>query len=906
MKSFRESARRAGRAALLLAAFLIPFSFASRGTDWTVGMHPDELAVKSSMNTFADTLHPNVGGSVYPEGFFVIANLYRKCTGIWLWMGRLGSQEDSASRDLDKVREPVRKEPVPSIGIGRRANAVLAGISGVLLFLAVKAAVGSSAGGLCAVLLGASSPFVVEHAHYCESDISFVFGLSLALLCLFKAVRGDSDGWMVASAAACAAAFACKYTVAPLVPFCVAVQVSRGVSALRRASSAAGRRRALVRFGLVSLACLAAALAAYVLLTPLVYVDFGLYADKIFRIYHNVHAETSQRDLDVADAVPLLRLRYVLRLLLIQLRVYGGFRLAMAGAGALVLLTRVRRNPCGAWLVALVLSFVVFDLAAAPWIRSQEFIPFAVLLGLLVAMAVGRLERGAAARGRKFAGFAVASAGLALCAAAGLPPANRVARQFSSIETRSLARRWLEMASNPDTRFAAGRFASPSLRGGRITTAAVFGDAESRWRDGVIDPDDPGHEYFMRQTLFPGRGFVSNATGELHPRYKAGFSNFLDHAVLLKEWKNAPGYSPTFCQLPLQMWAIARRGDPMALPAPLAPRATAYCMGQEPYDAAQSGDWLGPIEALRTVGARKRVRFVPPEGGGAVYAVTRHLKGLAPAKIKWEGLFEPREKTIAPGEADWFIYRPGAMPPAFGDFCERTRVRMRGNDQTSLCLTTVTSDPVYAAELLLRGGSPERAAALLAAAGLPADVAEAATVAVRPVPESAFGDFARIRFARFTVYPDSEDSVPVDAVEAVDVSDLEADAGEGQGGEESAPAAPEPRAGAPAADTLVALDTEFPVAFDPGRYEISCVLPKDDSGPRLQSLRLDCASSQSIVSGGDFSPGAKVVLQAVFDKPSAPRLCGESIAPAGTPHAVTLRDFQISWDPAPRRVGVRD
>lgn len=888
--------RRLRSAALLVLSFAFPFYFAIRGTDWTLGMHPDEITVKASMLEFAEELHPAIDGSVYPEGSYVLFNLYRKAVGLWVWAGRLGAQEDSASRDIDKVREPTRgKMCTPTIAMGRRMNAVLAGLAGIFIFLAVKAATGSAAGGVAASLLCAASPFVVEHAHYCESDLSFVVGLCLSLWLLFETIRRDSDGFMVASAAACSAAFACKYTVAPLLPFCVAVQVARGVCAFRMAAGKRARALALRHFGVVSLYCFAAAILAYVVFTPLVYVDFDLYARKIFKIYGNVHGETMDRDFSHSTDVPFLRVRYILRLLAIQFRTFGIAHAAAAALGAVAVVFGFRRNRCGLWLAVLTVAFFAFDIGVAPWVRSQEFLPFAILLGAFPALAVGHFAAEARRRGGRFAGVAVSAAGLALSAALALPAANRVARQFSSIETRNVARRWLEMTSNPGARFAAGRFASPALRGGRITTATVFGDAERRWRPGFIDPANPGHEYFVRQTLFPGRGFIDNATGALHPQYAAGWSNFLDHATMLREWKNTPGYQPSFCQLPLEMWATTTADTPFARLRPLCRRATAYYMGQEAYDAAQGGDWLGPIEAIRTVGARKHVRFVPPVGGGAVYAVTRHFKGLQSAKIKWESAFEPRERVIEPGRADYFVYERGALPPAFADFCVRTRVRMRGNDQTSLCLTTITSDPVYAAELLARGGSPDRAEALLAACSLPPDLGSAAQKSVRPFPARSFADFARIRFAKFTVYPDSEEEAPVegdggDATQSLDLA-LESD------GNDGAVAATRPDSTEKTPDTRVRLDTEFPVVFDPGEYTISFRLPKDADEPRLVAIALAPAFSQSVESGGSFGLGERVELKVSFDKPTAPRLCGESIAPGGTPHAVTLRDFEIVWTP---------
>ena len=886
--------RRARSAFFIVAAFILPFYFAIRGTDWTVGMHPDELAIRSSMETFSEHLHPNVEGSVYPEGFFVLSNIYRKVAAFWTQVGNIALQEPSGSRDIDKVREPAGRPWRPSIATGRRTNAVLAGLSGVFLYFCVLVATGSAAGGLCAAILGACSPFVVEHAHYCESDLSFVFGMTLALAMLSGAVRHKTGGWMIAASAACAAAFACKYTVFPLIPVCVLVFLWL--------SPKWGWGRACA----IALGCFAAGFAAYVCFTPLFYIDPELYWEKIFNIYRNAHKETVDRDLTCASASAFLRQRYIARLLLVQLRAFGTGGLVLAAAGAGVLALYAKRVAQGMWVVVLLAAFLAFDLACAPWVRSQEFLPFAILLGTIPALAFGTVCSAARERGFSALSCAMAALCLALSAFIMLPQSSRVATQFSSIDTRNVARRWLEMSSNPDTRFAAGRFASPALRGGKITTAEVFGDAEKRWSPGSIDPNNPGHEYFVRQTLLPGRGFINNTTGELHPKYQAGLSNFLSHATLLREWKNSPGYQPTFCQLPIELWSIEQPGDPVALPNAHAPRATAYYMGAEAYDAAQGGDWLGPVEAIRTVGRRKSVRFIAPADRSAVYAVTRHLKGQGDAKIKWEDLFEPAEKIIAPGKADYFICDCGktAAWRSLGDIYLRTRVRMRGNDQTSLCLTTITHDPVYAAALLERGGSPEKAAELLGSAGLPTTLDEAIATTAPRLQRHVWQDFARIRFDKFTIYPAIDESTLAlndsaalggDAeAEDLDALKMEQDLDPERhlGSTRSSKPANDPD---PQNTPLVTcpLDTEFPVTFDPGKYEISFTLPQSCDEPKLLSVTVGDTAKQRIVS----AENGRMVLEVEFDKPTAPRLYGESVAPKGMPHAATLRDFQIRWDP---------
>ena len=861
--------------AVILCAFILPFSFAIKGNDWAVAMHPDEGVIQQMMETFAEKFcaekehgtYSSEGTRVYPEGFFVLADIYRRVLVPFTWLSHQPEQEGTRHRDLDAIRAPQKKENAPSIAIGRRTNAILAGLCGLFLFLAVRAATGSVTGGLCASALAACSPFVIEHAHYCESDTAFCAGLSLSLWVFFTAVRRSSLSWTAGGAAACASALACKYTVAPLVPFGILVFLSMCLKQCRAAQTAGERRAAYRRCALAALFYLLVTLAAYSLFTPMVLVNTRLLFRKILTSYASVQDEAASLDLAGEGSFRHLLFWMVLRGLLGHLKEMGSLHIALACASFLFLLLRSRKNPCGPWLFVLLLLFAVLDLSFLPWVRSQEFLPFAIILGTAIALAVGELCSMAHLSRFSAIRFSVPAVFLAGCLALAYGDAGRAMRMFSTEDSRNTMRQWLEQSSNPATRFAAGRFGSPALRHGRINTAETFGNAERVWNPcGDAATNAPAHEYHVRQTRFLGRGFTDAVSGERTPYWHAGWTNFLSHAILLREWKFLPGYQTTFSMLPMELWGIIPDDATFAIPIPLAPRATAYRMGPEHYDAAQGGDWLGPIDAIRTVGARKGVRFVPPPDGRPLYAVTRHAEGFVPAKIKWEGCFEPREKVIAPGAADWFLYKPSVFS-GWGDIYVRTRVRMRGDDQTSLCLTTITADPVFAAELLARGGSPDKSAELLATAGLPTDVDGAVAKFVKPLPDRFFTDFARIRFDDLTVYPEPA-SHPTDQ-RIVRKPGLEK------------------------------LESEFPVLFDPGTYRIAFIVPPREKGKsELKSIFFTKADRQRILSGTGFSPGETVEMELDFDKPACPHICGTALSDGEDIIAVTLQQFTITWVPA--------
>lgn len=855
------------RRTLAVIAFLIPFSFAMRAIDWPAGQHPDEIGILRYMTDMVEDRYTHEAkNSVYPEGFLVLSNIHRHALKVDRWLAQRRDREGVLHRDIDFIRAPRNTELMPNVFIGRHTNAILAGLCGLFLFLAIHAATGSMAGGLCAVALASCTPFMVEHAHYCETDISYCACLALALWFLFAALKRSSMGWLVAGAAASAAAFACKYTAAPIIPFCILVYVDMCVRWLRDASSSGERNRRIRRCVVAALMCLAAAVAAYAALTPTFYTYPGWYWKRIFNIYGEAHGETSAAELSsTPEHVPFLKYRYILRLLMGYFRVVGPIHLILAAASAVLLLSRRRKNPCGPWLLALVVLFFIVDLFCAPWIRSQEFIPFAVLIGAVIAMAAGELHAMAMASHWLAIRISVPLLCVVACGLLAYGDAHRASMMFATEDCRSAMRHWLEMSSNPETRFAAGRFAYWAIKYGRVNTAEVFGEAESFWDPTSATTNAPAHEYFVRQTAIPARGFISNVTGQRHPHFQNGWTNFLAHATLLREWKLTPGYQTEFVQLPMELWGIIPDDTVRVRPSPLSARPTAFRMGPEYYDAAQSGDFLGPIDAIRTVGARKLVRFVPPPDGRPLYAVTRHVEGGIPARINWEGCFSPREKIIEPGRADWFIYKPGLFD-GFGDIYVRTRVRMRGDDQTSLCLTTITSDPAFAAELLTRGGSPDKAAELLAQAKLPEDLGQAFAEAVPPIPDRFYNDFARVRFGDLTIYP-AGGFIPTDPSKSL-----------------------EPR--------NVWLDSEFPVMFDPGRYIVSFrISPEQSLTQEIQSISFSKAASQRVFSRHGFAPGDELEIEVVFDRPTYPRIRGDVTAIGTATPVAKLQDFTITWVP---------
>ena len=246
--------------------------------------------------------------------------------------------------------------------------------------------------------------------------------------------------------------------------------------------------------------------------------------------------------------------------------------------------------------------------------------------------------------------------------------------------------------------------------------------------------------FYLRNASFPGRlGNRFPASRRLLPEFASNETAFARSNALLAAWHPAPGGPrPVFAQHDIELWALCGPGG-AASPWRVAPPAGAPVVDPAPKrpvalvenshafrGADVSPAPLGAIDGLKIVGKRRRMQ--PPPGAGA--AVFYLAAGPAPVTVCAEGsllnakfVLSPGRWAVLPIPAKTFGRRAASDPfPGF-------RVRMRGDDQNSVCIGFFAKDEADALRLLRAAGAdaPSPGATGGAPGGASGEAADAAS-----------------------------------------------------------------------------------------------------------------------------------------------------------------------------------
>lgn len=392
-----------------------------------------------------------------------------------------------------------------------------------------------------------------------------------------------------------------------------------------------------------------------------------------------------------------------------------------------------------------------------------------------------RKRRGTAAR---IAAAAFAAAALASLAAAGL----RMHRAFLGRETVAEAQNWIFARIPRGEALAFDEYLGPVSRG--VPCEPIFVQRLPEFwpgtRRGQAPDVAPGSiAFYFRNASFPGRlGNRHPASRALLPPFASNETAFARENVLVAAWKpSGRGVRPVFAQHDVELWAMRGPGGDASpwRPAPPAdaPRIDLAC--PRPVSLVETGHAfrgavladapLGAIDGLQVVGKRRSMQ-PPPD---AAFAVFFHAAGTGPATICAEGRILSVKTRLDPGASAVLPLDRRALARASRtDPFPSFRVRMRGDDQTSLCIGFFARNAAEARRLLLEAGAklppPPGAGAPEEAGGpprsAPADpsAAEAAVAAWRagtgPEPVFACGlplsladALARLRLPPFVPAP---------------------------------------------------------------------------------------------------------------------------------------------------------
>ncbi len=374
------------RFAACAAVFFASWAWFAGGGEWSLMFHPDEAKVAAWSKQAFESGY--VTDRVYPGGWFQVARVRAALARAALRAGakwRGWRAQDGAVVAVDAATFHPRNgsgsaaASAPfSVRAGRDLNAFLAAAAAVAVFLSALALGSGAAEAALAAVAFCAQPLIVEHVHYCETDIALVafFALSCWLFCRFLA----SPRPLRAAAALFVAGFAvsCKYTLAPLL-----VWVPVAAALLARRERPGGRRAA--RFVALLAAGLVAFAAGFLLGTPALVRDPAWFRASAAEISARTYAETAGILGPFAKTRwggPALRAGSFLR----SGAALGWGFWALAAAGAAAWARRApRRQALGIPLFLAV--FLPWTLFGLPWFRAQEFLPVAVAAAVASSLA---------------------------------------------------------------------------------------------------------------------------------------------------------------------------------------------------------------------------------------------------------------------------------------------------------------------------------------------------------------------------------------------------------------------------------------------------------------------------------------------------------------------------------------
>ncbi len=703
------AARRISSAlpALLSAAvFALSLALSLRGSEWERGLHPDEAKiVRWEYEIRRDGY---LRDRVYPTGFFRMAEWVRglerdspdaRRRAAWT------RQEGAGSAARDASRGARSAEPEDLLLFYRKFNAWLAAFGALFAFWTALVVLKRRAPAFLAGLLVALNPLHVEFAHYCETDATMIFTVSLTFLLSALALDRKSAALSLLAALSAGFAFSCKYTLLPLLAVAPA-------TAFLAVPGRRGRRAAL------ALAAAALAVAGFLYGTPAVVRDWAFFKAGSASAKARTFAEI-KGILGEMARTPGAAAMYKARQFLDEARKLGAAWWAwLLLAAPLWASGRLRRQfPAVPLFTLLFALYVAFGL---PWFRSQEFLPLVVPVALTTVLPLlfaGRIRR----RGLRVCALAGAATVVLAFGARSAVQSARCLSAFAHKDERVTMRDWLAESCPRDVPLDLDAYATFMDKTLPMPCVHVK-NPEQRYPESFSDTS--GKYYVMVENMV-GRGAVHPWTRAYYPDIAARVADFTNRCERVLTFRASDDglARPTFASADAELWRIVRENAPDRgtglgdIPLVL-PRPARLAFGGETYYPAQDMTAVGPELALRNIGRRSSValRF-DKDDAKETYAVSRFLGSHAGAELAWKSGFRPQKSGIPDGRA--VLSRLGGSGLGLemrraADTLPTFRVRMRSADKAGVGVTTVTRSPLVAADLLRRNGAPDEAADLLA------------------------------------------------------------------------------------------------------------------------------------------------------------------------------------------------
>ena len=721
-----------------------------RGIRWEY-LHPDEYQIAKWVKSTQE--HRFIRSRVYPEGFFRLAPMFRRAEELhdktMLRMEnweRQGVKEHIPSGDVEQDEKTEFRTRRTLLLRARYWNALLVALSAVFVFLMGRETLRCTGWSLLAALLYALHPFVVEHAHYAETDGAMLFGATLSLWLLSRAARKDSLPLLALASLAAGFAIASKFSLLllagllPLNAFLIARRTGRGTG----------------QAALFAVGALAVLALGFVLATPKLYLEPHKYMHQLHRIRKLTYGEM-RRILGEGKDTPHAGFLFKMRSLKSEILKFGiPWLLWMAAS----LLAWFRKRFRVQWSVVPLfgLAYPVYAMALFPWFRNQELLPWLPFVALTTFLPAVSCPTTTQWHRRLLKPLCILCPLLLLGRAAW--QGVNMAEAFGTGELRMEAKRWLNLCAPRDRKILFETYAGLHIdvRDSEMKHASCdkleFVPPET-WEE--LDCD-----YVLRAPEISGRGSTDPFTGDLYPTCRANRDHILSGLHPLRNWRLSSPAKPLFSQVEVELLGQGQDSDTKAdvpVLAPLYLHADHYGTGGMHVSPGREG--LGPMEALKVTGRRTRVTFSPPGDDGVFagryYGVAFNLSGKESVAVSWSRGFTPKKADVPAGKAVLFTSTAELKSPF--EPVGATEVRLRGDDQTFHTLVVFTADPRRAAAILRAFGNEE------AAATLPEKEPDV-------LPESLLADFSHASLGPITL---RRDAISFDPRHAAQEGVLEAD-----------------------------------------------------------------------------------------------------------------------------------
>ena len=906
MNKFAAIKRRLAKGcyyALPLAVMFCSYALCIRGIQWAY-LNPDERKIAGWLQETAK--QPYITDRAYPGGFF---ELYRPIRAVENALARVSEnittwQQQNPSAVADKGGSS-------SLLRVRHLNASFIALSCLFVFFMAKrmfhslashgvSAVSTFAAALTAFIYG-TSPFLVEHAHYGETEGAMALMGALTLMLLTYALTSLKAWQLLLASVSLGFAIGCKYTLLPIImilPACVLVF---------------GRCRRF-RFGktvFFLMVTLVLAVAGFALATPALYHDFSFFVSSMketsLATYNEMHGLLG-RMAEAPGAARLFKTQcFSTEAAKLGLFWWVWFVLALP----FWLAPRVRRYAVVLPLFGL--CFALYVVFAFPWFRNQEFIPLLPLLAVTTVLPFAFADFRMLASPRAKILTALSFVAMCWIAASNFMDGAKMSSAFAGAESKTEMGRWLYTSAPNDVKFGFEKYASREGGFPPVTDCSI-----QKVEVNALDAFKLQNiDYVVRSANYLTRGTVDPRTGRLYDDLAANLVAFTNQAVLLKSWKlPQTDQRPIFSQTDLELWyANTRTGnetDAGNLHA-LIDQPFAINWGRYTHTAFGDGYAIGPQQAVQITGKTTDVYFRSESDttwyGVAFYPFSRTGAGDASVFAQWRTAgTEPHKAELPYRGAALFSIRPSSPFSLF----PRERIKLKGNDQTAICLLMPYADPVPASHLLRTMGNPKAALDLLS--GLSAEklgktgaveaflascasgvepkpdwrqaAIQAASVdkisGVSGIPLDVLQDFSRMRLKEIQL------GVHGDIVENAKKATMEA---------------------------------ELPILLMPGQYTLKCRIDMDDGdwiryheaglGARFDLLPL---KGDIRFAGTSFTlqNGSSDVLELTFEvsMPAVPRLKAyteiKTDSPFILPTVIMMKDIELTWRAADAAMAAKE